>query len=438
MSNVFVIDAHKQPLNPVHPGRARLLLSSRRAAVFRRYPFTIILKVEVAQSQTQPLRIKIDPGSKTTGVAIVNDASGEVVWAAELTHRGQTIKAKLDDRRALRRSRRQRKTRYRQPRFDNRRNKKKGWLPASLESRISNVLTWVNRLRRFCPIAALSQELVKFDTQAMDHPEIQGVEYQQGTLAGYELREYLLEKWNRQCAYCGAKDVPLQVEHIQSRAKGGSNRVGNLTLACESCNIKKGTQDIGDFLKNKPDILKRVLAQAKTPLKDAAAVNTTRWALYERLKTTGLPIECGSGGLTKYNRTRRELPKTHWIDAACVGKSTSEQLSIDSTIPLLITATARQQRQMCLMNKYGFPRTKAKVSRTSHGFQTGDLVKAFVPTGKRAGNYQGRVAIKATGSFSITTRERTVTDISYRYCQIIHRNDGYSYQKGVPQGTVAF
>jgi hypothetical protein len=112
-----------------------------------------------------------------------------VVFAAELTHRGQAIKKRLDARRAARRSRRNRKTRYRKPRFDNR-ARRAGWLPPSLESRIANVLTWVNRLRSFCPITAISMELVKFDTQLMDNPDIQGVEYQQGTRAGYELREY--------------------------------------------------------------------------------------------------------------------------------------------------------------------------------------------------------------------------------------------------------
>ena len=158
--------------------------------------------------------MKIDPGSKTSGLALVNDATGQVVFAAELTHRGQKIKESLDDRRAVRRSRRRRKTRYRKPRSDNRRNKKKGWLPPSLESRISNIETWVKRLMRLCPIRAISLELVKFDLQQMENPEIEDAEYQQGTLAGYELREYLLEKWGRKCAYCGKENVPLQVEHI--------------------------------------------------------------------------------------------------------------------------------------------------------------------------------------------------------------------------------
>jgi len=142
MSQVFVLDTNKQALNPVYPGGARLLLKQGKAAVYRRYPFTIILKRAVEALQVEPLRVKIDPGSRVTGLAIVNDGSSEVVWAAELTHRGEQIKRALDRRRAARRSRRQRKTRYRKPRFQNRR-KRTGRLPPSLESRVCNVVTWV-------------------------------------------------------------------------------------------------------------------------------------------------------------------------------------------------------------------------------------------------------------------------------------------------------
>jgi 5-methylcytosine-specific restriction endonuclease McrA len=305
LSFVFVVDTNKQPLNPVHPGKARLLLQAGKAAVLKRYPFTLILKTSVPQPQIpptgtrQPLRLKLDPGSRTTGIAIVEDHSGQVLFAAELSHRGSTIKQALDFRRAIRRSRRARHTRYRKPRYDNRR-RPKGWLAPSLMSRVCTIETWVKRLRNLCPITAISMELVRFDMQAMENPDIQGCEYQQGTLAGYELREYLLDKWKRTCSYCGKKALPLQVEHIEARANGGTNRVSNLTLACEACNLAKGTQDIREFLEKKPDLLKRILAQAKTPLKDAAAVNSTRWTLFERLQAMGLPVECGSGGLTKF------------------------------------------------------------------------------------------------------------------------------------------
>jgi 5-methylcytosine-specific restriction endonuclease McrA len=431
LSKVFVLDTQKQPLNPVHPGRARMLLSQGKAAVFKRYPFTIILKGAVKSPVVESLRIKLDPGSKITGIAIVNDTSGEVVFAAELTHRGEAIKKRLESRRGVRRGRRQRHTRYRQPRFDNRRNKKRGWIAPSLESRVCNVVTWVKRLIRVCPINALSQELVKFDLQAMENPEISGVEYQQGTLYGYEVREYLLEKWGRQCAYCGKTAVPLEVEHINPRSKSRDDRVCNLTLACEPCNNQKGNQDIRVFLAKNPDLLERILAQAKAPLKDAAAVNTTRWMLYEQLKALGVPVECSSGGRTKYNRVSRGLEKAHWLDASCVGASTPEHLHLAGVVPLLIAATGHGSRQMCLMDRRGFPRTGPKQAKRVKGFQTGDMVKAVVTSGVKRGNYVGRVAVRATGSFNITTKAgKTVQGISHRQCRVLHTCDGYSYQKG--------
>jgi 5-methylcytosine-specific restriction endonuclease McrA len=334
-------------------------LNGGKAAVFRRFPFTIILKRVVEDNAPSPLRLKIDPGSKKTGLAIINDHSGEVVFAAELEHRGQKIKADLESRRATRRGRRNRKNRYRKPRFLNR-VRPKGWLAPSLKSRVYNIETWVQKFRKLSNIQAISQELVRFDMQQMEKPEISGIEYQQGTLVGYEVREYLLEKWDRTCAYCATRDVPLEIEHIKPKSHGGSNRISNLALACKACNQEKNNMPIEEFLKGKPELLKRIKSKAKASLKDAAAVNSTRWALFERLKATGLSIEVGSGGLTKFNRSKQQLEKMHWLDAACVGKTTPYKLIIKDVYPLQIKAMGHGSRQMCRVDKYGFPRTKAK------------------------------------------------------------------------------
>jgi 5-methylcytosine-specific restriction endonuclease McrA len=231
MQRVLVLDGDHRPLMPCRPARARWLLTKKRAAVFRFQPFTIILCQARPEAVVSPLRLKIDPGSVTTGLAVLNDTSGAVVWAAELTHRGQEVRTRLHKRHACRRARRQRKTRYRQARFQNRR-RRAGWLPPSLESRIANVLCWVGRLQRLCPIGALSQELVRFDTQLLQNPDISGVEYQHGDLAGYELREYVLEKFGRQCVYCGKTNVPLELDHLLPRSRGGATRASNLAPAC--------------------------------------------------------------------------------------------------------------------------------------------------------------------------------------------------------------
>ncbi|MBR8841141.1 MAG: RRXRR domain-containing protein [Stigonema ocellatum SAG 48.90 = DSM 106950] len=361
----------------------------------------------------------------------------EVVWAGEIEHRGLAIKGKLKTRRELRRFRRSRKTRYRQPPNTNwfrkgkhqpcPKQRRDGWLAPSLLSRVHNIETWVKRLQKYAPITAISQELVRFDTQIMENPEITGKEYQQGTLKGYETREYLLEKWGRKCAYCDLENVPFQVEHIHPRAKGGSNRISNLTLSCEKCNIKKGTRDIQEFLKKDPTRLKKIQSLAKQGLADAAAVNSTKFKCAEVLKSTGLPVETGTSGLTKFNRSTRNLDKTHWIDAACVGTSTPEKLNIKGINPLLIKATGHGSRQSCRTDKFGFPKSYVPREKVHFGFQTGDIVKAVVEKGKKIGTHIGRVAIRVSGSFNISTIKGLIEGGSHKCCKNIHHCDGYGY-----------
>lgn len=427
MNSVFVLSSDKKPLMPTRPARARRLLNAGKAAVYRSHPFTIILK-DRADGETQNVEVKIDPGSKTTGIALVGhfEQQGAVVlWGANLNHRGQAIKNALESRASLRRGRRGRNTRYRQARFLNR-TRKAGWLPPSVESRVVNTESVIRKLVVRCPITEATVELVKFDMQQMQNPEIIGTEYQQGELAGYEVREYLLEKWQRTCSYCGKKDVPLQVEHIHPRANGGSNRVSNLTLACQSCNQRKGSRPIAEFLKSDPERLKKIQAQAKSPLKDAAAVNSARWALVTRLKTW-LPVSTGSGGRTKFNRTRQGYTKDHWIDAACVGES-GERVTIPEGVkPLTITAKGRGTHQVVRTDKFGFPRGKAGRIKRVFGFSTGDIVKLAQPAGKYAGTYVARLAgIRATGMFDIKTVIGSIT-ANWKNFTPIQRNDGFDY-----------
>lgn len=426
MSKVLVISKDKTPLMPCHPARARELLRQKQAAVYRRYPFTIIL-LEREMGEVQPIELRLDPGSKTSGIALVGEFEhgNQVLWAANLTHRGHAIKEALDKRRAIRRSRRNRKTRYRPCRWANRANAKiEGRLMPSVMSRVYNIKTWTTRLSNFTPITSIAVETVRFDTQLMANPEISGVEYQQGNLQGYEVREYLLEKFNRICVYCGAKDVPLEIEHIIPKSKGGTNRTDNLTLACQPCNQKKGNLSLDEFLVKKPEILKKVKSQLKTSFKDAAAVNATRYRVGDELKNFGLPITFWSGGRTKFNRTQQGYAKDHWIDASCVGEGGQSTRIEPSIIPLQIKATGRGDRQMCDMNRFGFPRSKPKTrQKRVFGFATGDIVKAIIPKGKYAGTITGRISIRVTGSFNIGKDGK----VNHKYCKAIHRADGYSY-----------
>jgi hypothetical protein len=284
MSKVFVIDQKKRSLNPIHSAQARQLLRNKKAAVFRQFPFVIILKESHPNLPSSPIRLKIDPGAKHTGITLVKDASGEVVFAAELKHRGFAIRDSLRYRRQLRRSRRARITRYRKPRF-------------------------LNRTR---------------------------------------------------------------------------------------------------------------------PSSDAAAVNITRFALLSVLKSTGLLVETGSGGLTKFNRSQQNLEKTHWLDAACVGKSTPV-LIIKGIKPLLITANGHGSRQSCRTDKFGFPSRYVPRFKFVNGFQTGDIVKAIVAKGKNIGKYVGRVAVRTSGSFNISDASGLIQGVSHKYCKSIHKKDGYGY-----------
>lgn len=364
---VFVWDKHKQPLMPCSEKRARLLLQRGRAVVHKRYPFTIRLKDRVG-GETQPLRLGIDPGGKTTGLALMRESNCE-------------------------------------------------------------------QRHVLCLF-----ELVRFDTQKLDNPEISGVEYQQGTLLGYEVREYLLEKWGRECAYCGTADTPLEIEHVVPRSQGGSNRVSNLTLACHTCNSEKDRWALTDFFVTSKGLktrlksnglsadaqLARVQRQLKQPLCDASTVNATRWALFNTLKNAiGLPVTVASGGRTKYNRQRLGVSKTHALDAACVGAF--DRLH-DWTAPtLMIKCTGRGSYQRTRLNRFGFPRGVLMRQKQVQGFQTGDRVKAVVPTGKKAGTYTGHVAVRKTGSFNIQTEQDVVQGISHKHCTLIQRGDGYGY-----------
>lgn len=427
MQRVLVVDRRQQPLMPCHPARARALLHKGMAAVFRRYPFTIIL-LEWDSGQMQPLELKLDPGSRATGIALVAlfRRGREMIWAGVLKHRGVAIKAGLNSRHIVRRSRRNRKCRYRPARFLNRK-REKGCLPQSLQSRVDNVETWTQRLRRVAPVTEMAVEGNRFDTQALQDPEIHGIEYQRGTLFGYEVWEYLLEKWGRKCVYCDAENIPLEKDHVVPESKGGSNRVSNLVPSCHACNQGKGNRDLADFLAHEPKRQERIRKQLKTPLCDAAAMNATRNKLANTLEGLGLPLTQWTGGRTKFNREAQGYPKTHWLDAACVGNAGLQVIVPFGMMPLKIKATGRGKRQMCRMDKYGFPRTSSKARHTVHGFRTGDVVVASILNGRQTGRHVGRVAVRASGNFNIGTSRGTIQGIAYRYCQLVQRADGYCY-----------
>ena len=184
---------------------------------------------------------------------------------------------------------------------------------------------------------------------------------------------------------------------------------------------------VNRFLVKEPARLTRILAQVKKPLKDAAAVNSTRWALFQALKATGLPVETGTGGRTKFNRTRLDIPKSHALDAVCVG---GMDFAIGWRVPTqVLKCTGRGSYQRTRLDKFGFPRGYLMRTKRVHGFGTGDRVRADVPSGKKTGSYQGRLAVRASGSFNIQTGTEVVQGISHKHCRLAQRADGYGYSQ---------
>jgi 5-methylcytosine-specific restriction endonuclease McrA len=423
---VLVLDKQKKPLMPCTPKRARLLLARGRAVVHRVKPFVIRLRDRrVEESTLQEGRLKLDPGSKTTGLALVRveqTPEGEVhhaVLLAEVQHRGEQVHQNKITQRQARRRRRNANLRHRAPRFTNR-GRPCGWLPPSLLSRVGNLLTWTKRLSRWFPLQGIEVEHVRFDTQLLQNLEISGKEYQEGTLAGWEARAYLLLKYEYRCVYCGKQDGPFELDHLRPRSRGGSNRISNLALSCHDCNLAKGNLTAAEF--GHPE----VEAAAMHPLKDAAAVNATRYKVVQTLQELGLPIGTWSGGRTRWNRARFGLEKTHALDALCVGDLAGVKPGELKTVR--IKASGRGQHCRTLWTKHGFPRAHLMRRKMVAGFITGDVVKAVVPPPlKTAGMHVGRISVRATGSCAIRTSKGTIDGINVRYLHLIQRSDGYEY-----------
>ena len=418
---VIVIDKRRQPCNTISAAYARILLFNKQAVIHKRFPFTIRLRNDNAVLKDRSYTVKLDPGSRTTGVAIT-DNKDSVVMLAEIEHRGHTIKRNLDSRRAIRRSRRQRKTRYRAARFLNR-TRPQGWLAPSVKSRADNVINFIKKYKKLINIDKIMIENVNFDVAQMSSDtKLWGNDYQQGNLYNKNLREFIFSKTKGRCSYCGA---PAQeIDHIVPRANGGTNSSYNLTPACRLCNEKKSNLSLKEFGKLIGKDFSK-LEPKKLP-KNAAIVQSARNYMVKEISKLVQDTTTHNAWITKYNRDQLGLSKQHYYDALSVGEIPSKLNFLTDKI-LQISAKGRGSRQMCRMDSYGFPRTSAKSSKTVKGFQTGDIVKAVVPFGLKQGEYLGRVAVRSRGYFNIETKTGLVKDIGYKFCRLLQRNDGYSY-----------
>ena len=217
-----------------------------------------------------------------------------------------------------------------------------------------------------------------------------------------------------------------EVQDVELNVDPGSKTTG-VALVTECKNGRK--LFFAANLSHRGNQVKQSLEQ-RSAIRRSRGNRKTRYRIGEALKALELPISFSSGGLTKYNRTQQGYPKEHWIDAACVGERGNEVIITPKVIPISIQACGRGSRQMCRVDRFGFPRTTSKQQKQVQGFKTGDLVKAIVTKGKKQGIYRGRVAVRATGNFNIKTQFGTVQGINAKYCHLIQRSDGYNYTGG--------
>ena len=353
-----VFSSDGQPLMPTHPAKARKLMQKGRAVPHHvKGLFGIrLLDRTREQSSVQEVAVNIDPGSQTTGIAVVTDDDEDgqrtVLAALEIKHRAFTIKATLTKRRSFRRNRRGR-IRYRAPRFDNRR-RKPGTLPPSVDSLRIDTMRVVSIIRQMYPISSIRLERNKFDPQLMTNPDIKGVEYQRGTLFGWQVRAYVLDRDGSRCVYCRRRNVRLELDHVRPRASG-SDCVDNLVACCRHCNIEKANQPIERFLADQPDLLKRITERLqRSNLASATHINAVLPTLIRELRAYGLPLQLTDAASVSWTRQQLNVPKTHCYDAALQGQDFQIIESLPSRV-IEIRPSNGKSKQKANVDRHGTP-----------------------------------------------------------------------------------
>lgn len=306
---IYVLNKDGYPLMPTERcGKVRRMLKSGLAKVIKRCPFTIQLNYETTNT-VQEVNLGIDAGSKKVGLSATTEA--KELYASNVTLRNDIVDL-LSTRRENRHTRRNRKTRYRKPRFNNR-AKPKGWLAPSILNKINTHIKVVADVYKILPIKNIIVETASFDIQKIKNPQIQGIEYQQGEkLDFWNVREYVLFRDNHTCQCCKgkSKDKILNVHHIESRKTGG-DAPNNLITLCEYCHKQHHLGNI-----KLPNTIKRGAS-----FKDAAFMGIMRWAFYEKLKAMYPCVSITYGYITKNTRITNNLPKEHYVDARCISKN---------------------------------------------------------------------------------------------------------------------
>ena len=398
-TQVCVLDQNGKPLMPTtRLGKVYRLLKTQKAHIVSYEPFTIQLDYEPDTHIIQPLTLGVDSGAIHSGYSVANEH--REYYSAEIIAR-DNISKKLSNKRMYRKQRRSRKTRYRKPRFKNRKNKKKGWLPPSLEQKVAVQLNEIDHLHHYFPIENIIVEVAEFDIQKIKDPNISGIGYQQGTLYGYNIRNYLLEKHGRKCFYCGKTVSDFEVEHMIPKIRGGSDRIDNLTLSCHDCNQKKDTLTAEEFIKQTLPAKKaatklKQLPNEKHLFKYMTYMNATRWSLYNAIDEKYPNVTMTYGYITKYNRIKAGLPKTHHIDAKCItGFATVP--SMGQTVVKIKMRRHNRQLHQATFSK-GHVRKIGNLPTVVFGFQLYDIVlfnnHHYYIKGRRSSGYFALVSLE--------------------------------------------
>lgn len=312
---VYVLNKDGKPLMPTSRcGRVAYLLKHNLAKVVKRTPFTIQLSYD-SRGYTQPIALGIDAGSKVIGVSATTEK--KVLFEAEVKLRTDVVE-NLSTRREVRGTRRNRKTRYRKPRFNNRiASKKEGWITPSIRQKIQTHLSVIALVYKILPVTKIVVETAQFDIQKIKNPEISSIEYQQGEQLGFwNVREYVLARDNHICQHCKGKNLVLNVHHIESRKTGGDSP-NNLITLCEDCHKAYHMGEI------------KLKVKRGASFKDSVFMSIMKPFLLKELKSRYPRVQNTYGYLTKHTRIQNNLPKEHYVDARCIsGNPLAEPVSL--------------------------------------------------------------------------------------------------------------
>jgi len=418
---VFVINKHGEKLMPCKKSKARKLLKQEKAKIVDYKPFTIQL-FHGSSGYKQNVSIGVDLGAKHIGVAI--QSNNKVLAKGEIELRSD-IKSNIDAKRIYRRSRRNRKTRYRQPRFLNRvSTKKKGWLPPSLESRINNTFHWIDKFHSLVPDPVFNIEVGKFDVQKMMNPDINGKEYQQGETFGYyDVRYYVFDRDNYTCQVCKkSKDKILNTHHITFRSHGGSNRASNLITICTDCHTSKNHKK-GEILHSWMVKHKKAPRYKETPF-----MNTLRKRIFNKYPDAKIVY----GSWTTPKRKDLQLTKTHYNDALAISGIEEDFINNSSLFKIkqfrkkkrsLHEATARKGRKV----PNAASKRNEKNTKYSNGFYLNDKVKIAGEIGFVSGFCKGGLYIKNIYNEYITLPNKKYKQVPYKQVQFVNHNNNWQF-----------